>query len=374
MISLDNPVTLMHGDVKHALPQIPNHCVDAVVTDPPYALSMGGGTKTWDTYGAKAFAAWCESWGSECLRVAKPGAWLVAAGSARTAHRLTVGLEDAGWEIVDVIDWIYSSSFHRAVDLAARLERNGTPERIEELVGRATYVKSRREPFVLARAPMSRGVTNTIAEYGTATLDITSTDTESRAGPSNVVVSHDPQCVIDGLCVPWCVVQQLGPNAHLFPAFYWADKPSSSERPRVEVSPGEGTGKLSTIGELRHWVCRVCGVLTQSYMKKSQLYSSVPHPVCPHDDWKALNPGDYADVIAHNTVKPLSLMRWFVRLVSLSGGVILEPFAGSGSTVEAAVLERRRVIAVERDASSIQLVRSRLRRSQCRQIDQLASV
>jgi DNA modification methylase len=374
MISLDNPVSLLHGDVADALLLIPDNCIDAVCTDPPYALDMGGGTKGWDSYGARAFAAWCESWAAEALRVAKPGAWMVAAGSARTAHRLTQGIEDAGWEIVDVIDWLYSSSFHRAVNLEARLTKNNTPERIQEMIGRATYVKSRREPFVLARAPMSGGLTNTIAEWGTATLDVTSTDTSSNAGPSNVVVSHDPQCEIGGLCVSWCAVSQLGPNGHLFPAFYWSDKPSSAERPRVEVAPGEGTGKLSTIGELRHWKCRVCGVLTQSYMRKSQTFSSVPHPVCPHNDWVPLNPNHYADEIAHNTVKPLSLMRWLIRLISFRGGLILEPFAGSGSTVEAAVLERRRIIAVERDASSIQLVQSRLRRAQCRRVDQLASV
>lgn len=374
MIELSSSVSVLHGDVKHALPMIPDNCVDAVVTDPPYALSMGGGTKGWDSYSARAFSAWCEEWGGQCLRVAKPGAWMVAAGSARTSHRLTSGLEDAGWEIVDVIDWLYSSSFHRAIDLSARLAKNGTPDRIQDMAGRATYVKSRREPFVLARAPMPGGLTNTIAEWGTATLDITSTDTPSNAGPSNVVVSHDPQCEIGGLCVSWCVVSQLGPNGHLFPAFYWSDKPSSAERPRVEVAPGEGTGKLSTIGELRHWICRVCGVLTQSYMRKSQTYSSVPHPVCPHDDWAPLNPNDYADEIAHNTVKPLSLMRWFIRLISFRNSLILEPFAGSGATVESAVLERRRIIAIERDAGSIQLVRSRLRRAQCRLVDQLASV
>lgn len=373
MISLDSHVTVLHGDVKDALPQIPDECVDAIITDPPYALSMGGGTQTWDTYSAKAFEGWCAEWGEQCLRIVKPGAWLVAAGSARTSHRLTSGLENAGWQILDVIDWIYASSFHRAVDLAARLEKNGTPERISELEGRASFVKSRREPFVLARAPMPDGLINTVADYGTATLDITSTDTPTGAGPSNVVVSHTPMCEEGGPCVSWCPVSQLGPNAHLFPAFYWASKPSYAERPRVEVEAGQGTKKLSTIGELRHWKCRVCGGLTHSYMKKSSAFSSVPHPTCDHDDWEPLNPNDFASEIAHNTVKPLSLMRWFVRLLTFKNSLILEPFAGSGSTVEASVLERRRIIAVEQDAPSIQLVRARLRRAQCRLIDQLVA-
>lgn len=370
MISLDSPVALLHGAVEDALAHIPTNSVDAVVTDPPYALDMGGGTSHWDRYGSRAFASWCEKWSAECLRTAKPGAWMLAASSARTVHRLTQGMEDAGWQIIDGIDWIYPVSFHRAVDLPVRLAKAGASEEIIDSVeGRSTALKSRREPFVLARAPLDGGLIPTVIKHGTATLDVESTASESGSWPCNVVFSHSELCVEDGACHPGCPVAELGVNAPLFPAFYWCDKPTTAERPKVEVEIGQGTGKLSTIGEVRRWRCRVCKLVTHSYMKKGATYSSVPHQVCDHNDYEPLKINDFVSEISHNTVKPLKLMRWMIRLVSKPRDTILEPFVGSGTTVEASVLERRRVVAVERDLSSIELTRSRLRRSRCLPLD-----
>lgn len=366
MISLDSQITLLHGAVEDALQFVPDNSADAVVTDPPYALDMGGGTAHWDRYSARGFAKWCELWSRECLRIAKPGAWMLAASSARTVHRLTQGMEDAGWQIIDGIDWVYPVSFHRAVDLPVRLEKAGaSAEVISSVEGRASSLKSRREPFVLARAPLEGGLITTVIKHGTATLDVESTASESGSWPSNLVFSHSELCAEGGACYPGCPVAELGVNAPLFPCFYWCDKPTAAERPKVEVEVGKGTGKLSTIGEVRRWVCSECWLLTHSYMKKGATYSSVPHKVCDHDSYVPLKINDYVSEISHNTVKPLKLMRWMIRLTTRPGSTILEPFAGSGTTVEASVLERRRVIAVERDLSSIELTRSRLRRSRC---------
>jgi DNA modification methylase len=366
MISLDSHITLLHGAVEDALSFIPDNSVDAVCTDPPYALDMGGGTAHWDRYSARGFATWCESWSRECLRIAKPGSWMLAASSARTVHRLTQGMEDAGWQIIDGIDWVYPVSFHRAVDLPVRLTKAGASEEvIDSVSGRATSLKSRREPFVLARAPLDGGLISTVIKHGTATLDVESTASESGSWPSNLVFSHSEFCVEGGSCFPGCPVAELGVNAPLFPCFYWCDKPTNAERPKVEVEVGKGTGKLSTIGEVRRWVCAECGLLTHSYMKKGSTYSSVPHQVCDHDSYVPLKINDFVSEISHNTVKPLKLMRWMIRLITRPGSTVLEPFAGSGSTVEAAVEERRQVIAIERDLSSIELTRFRLRRSRC---------
>jgi site-specific DNA-methyltransferase (adenine-specific) len=377
MISLDSPVSLLHGAVEDALQYVPDNCADAVVTDPPYALAMGGGTKGWDDYSPRGFAAWCELWSAECLRIAKPGAWMLAASSARTVHRLTQGMEDAGWQIIDAIDWVYPLSLHRAISLPTRLAKAEVdPAVIDSVAGRSTALQSRREPFVLARAPLERGLLNTVATYGTATLDVVSTAAESGSGPSNLVFSHSELCVEGGDCYPGCPHAALGIHASMFPAFYWCDKPTSAERPRVEVEVGKGTGKLSTIGENRRWKCRVCNLLTHSYMKRGSTYSSVPQKVCPHYDedpanYEPLRINDYVSEISHNTVKPLRLMRWMIRLTSKPGDTILEPFSGSGTTTEAAVLERRRVIAIERDIDSIELTRSRLRRSHCSRLDRI---
>jgi DNA modification methylase len=92
---------IIHGDCLKKMKKLPDNSVDAVITDPPYGLEFMG--KHWDR-GVPGVAFW-----KEALRVAKPGAHLLAFGGTRTSHRLTSAIEDAGWEIRDCILWIYGS-------------------------------------------------------------------------------------------------------------------------------------------------------------------------------------------------------------------------------------------------------------------------
>jgi site-specific DNA-methyltransferase (adenine-specific) len=365
VIDLKHPVTLMHGAVEDALQLIPDNSVSAVLTDPPYNLAMGGGTEGWDAI--KNFPQWCELWGSEALRVTKPGGWIIAFGSGKTWHDLATGLDKAGWDILDSIIWHYPSGFMRGVDIPARLAAAGSPERAAQMRGRGTALHSRHEPAIFARAPLKGGLVSTVAEHSTATLGLDDCRLPNGSDPPNVLVSHSPFCggTEDGLeCVEGCPVPWMGANLEYFPTFRFEGKPSKDERPRVQVEAGEGTKRLTTLGQIRAWKCSVCGVITQSYMKSGSKYSNRPHPVCSHDSYEPLTE-NFSSVIAHNTVKPLGLMRWLVRLLTLPGDRVLEPFSGSGSTVEACVLEGREVVAVERDLSSIELTRVRLRRQGC---------
>lgn len=367
MVSLDHPVTLLHGAVEDALALIPDNSVSAVITDPPYALNMGGQTAGWDKYSMAEFAKWCELWGSECLRVTKPGGFLIAFGSGKTWHRLTQGLEDAGWDILDSINWLYPSGFMRGVPLAARLEKVGFSEAAFETAGRGTALHSRHEPAIFARAPLKGSLMETVAEHRTGTLGLDDCRLSNGGDPPNVIVQHSPMCggEEDGLpCVDGCPVPKLGANLEYFPTFRFSSKPNNAERPFVQVEAGEGTKKLTTLGQVRAWVCSVCGVYTQSYMGSGSKYSNRPHPVCDHESYEPVNE-NFSSKIKHNTVKPLDLMRWLVRLLTMPGDRVLEPFSGSGSTVEAAVLEGREIVAVERDIKSIELTRVRLRRQGC---------
>lgn len=155
----DSPkVTVYAGDCLDILRELPDASVHAVVTDPPYNLSSiskrwsgenvqntpamdtpegsvwarkarGFMGKEWDGFDTPlAFQAWCQEWAAECLRVLTPGGFLVAFGGTRTFHRLTCGIEDAGFEIRDSIGygtgggdakeaapsllaWVYGSGF-----------------------------------------------------------------------------------------------------------------------------------------------------------------------------------------------------------------------------------------------------------------------
>ena len=101
-------LTLYLGDCIEVMKSLPANSVDALVADPPYALGFMG--KEWDTHASpQAFQQWCETWGREALRVLKPGAHVVVFGGTRSSHRLTSGIEDAGFEIRDSLMWLYGS-------------------------------------------------------------------------------------------------------------------------------------------------------------------------------------------------------------------------------------------------------------------------
>lgn len=112
-----SPFTLHLGDCLDALRQLPDASVDAVVTDPPYGLSFMG--KKWD-YDVPSVEVW-----AECLRVLKPGGHLLAFAGTRTQHRMAVRIEDAGFEIRDMIAWVYGSGFPKSLDVSKAIDRRG---------------------------------------------------------------------------------------------------------------------------------------------------------------------------------------------------------------------------------------------------------
>ena len=394
-------VTLHLGDCLDVLPALADASVDAIVTDPPYGIGFMG--KQWDTPGsfvercpAKAgafdhvggnhnpsnaadavrtrrteaarFGQWCGLWAPELLRVLKPGGHLVAFGSPRTYHRLTVALEDAGFEIRDSLHWIYGSGMPKGQNIGKAIDRQRN-DRSEVLrvtafltqcensmvpvttpatnAGRQwqgwnTQLSPAHEPIVLARK--STGYNTTMAnvlEHGTGAINVDACRTEAgqdyrekcasvvgiasprnsdtlgewtgaredsahAAGrwPTNVLLGHGPGCVDDGNCQGACPVAEMNRQSsgasRFFPVFRYEAKAPSSERPRL------------------------------------------------------------ADGTAHTTVKPLNLMSWLVRLVTPPGGLVLDPFAGSGATLEAAVAEGFHVVGVELDPKHAELCVQRL--------------
>lgn len=114
-------VTLLHGDCLDLLPTLEAGSVDSIVCDPPYGLSFMG--KGWD-YGVPGVPFW-----EAALRVAKPGAMLLAFGGTRTHHRLTCAIEDAGWEIRDCLMWLYGQGFPKSHNISAAIDKAAGAER-----------------------------------------------------------------------------------------------------------------------------------------------------------------------------------------------------------------------------------------------------
>lgn len=108
-------VQVIHGDCLEVLRGMADCSVDSIVTDPPYGLSFMG--KRWD-YDVPGVEVW-----SECLRVLKPGGHLLAFAGTRTQHRMAVRIEDAGFEIRDMIAWVYGSGFPKSLDVSKAIDQ-----------------------------------------------------------------------------------------------------------------------------------------------------------------------------------------------------------------------------------------------------------
>lgn len=133
MITNDG-VKLIHGDCLEALKGMPDNSVDSIVTDPPYGLSFMN--KKWD-YDVPEQAIW-----EECLRVLKPGGHLLAFAGTRTQHRMAVRIEDAGFEIRDMIAWVYGSGFPKSLDVSKAIDKANGERRRERRLRFTEWMRS----------------------------------------------------------------------------------------------------------------------------------------------------------------------------------------------------------------------------------------
>jgi DNA modification methylase len=317
---------MLQGDCIEVMAGLEESSVDAVVCDPPYGI--GWQNERWDSgaireaaarrgHGragaSESFEAWCGMWGEECLRVMKPGAYLVAFGAARTHHRLACGLESAGLEIRDTLMWLYGNG-------ALRSRRHPG--------GRLTMLKPAVEPIVLARRPLQGTTTETIERHGTGALNAEACRVNGRL-PANLVLSHQDRCE-EGRCAAGCPVELLDDQADGHrdgrrpgpSRFFYCAKASRAERDAgCEALPHEAFDMFSGFGR-----------------RATDTETGNPHP----------------------TVKPLELMRWLVRLVCPVTGLVLDPFMGSGTTGVAAALEGRRFCGIELAESYLKIAAARI--------------
>ncbi|MBX6768940.1 MAG: hypothetical protein IRY90_17610 [Actinomadura rubrobrunea] len=366
----DGTVTVHLGDCLAILPTIPDASVDAVVTDPPYELGFMG--RAWD---ASGIAYNPRVWG-ECLRVLKPGGHLLAFGGTRTYHRLTVAIEDAGFTIRDSLHWIYGSGMPKGSDVAKAVDRAGgaspaeqarilkaarlraglTREQVAEAVGCSTdrgrqwegwhtALKPAHEPIVLARAPLAGTVAETVLAHGTGALNIDACRIEAGRWPTNIMFSHLPDCGPEdgGPCSEGCPVAEL-------------DRQSGMRRAGGDITGREPSAKFSG----------AYGVIKGRTPYSGRGDNGGASRFFPVFRYQAKAPSRerprLPDGTAHTTVKPLALMRWLVRLATPPGGVILDPFAGTGTTGEAAAAEGMRALLIEREEPYAELIKQRLDR------------
>jgi site-specific DNA-methyltransferase (adenine-specific) len=398
------------GDCRDIMRTLPDNSVDAIVSDPPYGLSFMG--KEWD-HGVPGVEFW-----TEALRVAKPGAHLVAFGGTRTYHRLAVAIEDAGWEVRDCLSWLYGSGFPKSKNVALSIDKgeghpnrgraiptasryqNATEEHLtsnpvdtyepktdaaKQWDGWGTALKPAWEPIVLARKPLVGTVAANVTQYGTGGINVDG----CRIGTDTVTINtFDNGAKPFGGAVgePYTMRTQVG----RWPANVCLDEDAAgmldaqagergaqgkaSGPTLIEGSTSHSRGKFNGVADTPFYgdaggpsrffytakVSRkereagLDGMPTkvQKLPGKSTGYNPITGEVTHGYTGEARN--------HHPTVKPIALMRWLCRLVTPPGGLILDPFNGSGSTGCAAVLEGFRYLGCELEAEYVEIARRRI--------------
>jgi site-specific DNA-methyltransferase (adenine-specific) len=408
-------LTLHHGDCLSVLRNLPDCSVDSVVTDPPYGLSFMG--KRWD-YDVPSVEIW-----AECLRVLKPGGHLLAFAGTRTQHRMAVRIEDAGFEIRDMIAWVYGSGFpksldvSKAIDKAAGAEREvirtqmtahstagkglsnelderpwmtkarelgyhehagnipATPE-AKQWEGWGTALKPALEPITVARKPLIGTVAENVLQHGTGAINVDA----CRVGTEDKI---DFERKENGITQSgWKDVNRNPYEQHSqgrWPANFIHD--GSEEVVGLFPQAGGGFGKRggrngATVGDYGMGATMETVGYGDSGSAARFFYCAKASKADRDEGCEGLEAkqvfgdegGTYQGLSNskkpscnhHPTVKPTDLMRYLCRLVTPPSGTVLDPFMGSGSTGKAAMLEGFAFVGIEREAEYVEIAKARI--------------
>lgn len=378
---------IFHGDCLEVLRTLPDNSVDAVVTDPPYGLSFMG--KRWD-YDVPSVEVW-----AECLRVLKPGGHLLAFAGTRTQHRMAVRIEDAGFEIRDMIAWVYGSGFPKSLDVSKAIDKAAGAEREKVLVptkpgntrgdrgvsyagesfsgftdisepitdaarqwaGWGTALKPALEPITVARKPLGGTVAENVLAHGTGALNIDGCRVGTEGGAKWVPQGDKGDAGQFGGGIKDGGIEVV-PGLGRWPANLIHD--GSDEV--VALLPGEGDKSAA-----RFMYCAKASKKDRDeglehmeavHRPNGNKWTDQDYRVARGERPPSAESGPRRNI--HPTVKPTDLMRYLCRLVTPPGGVVLDPFMGSGSTGKAAMLEGFQFIGIERDAEYLEIARARI--------------
>jgi DNA modification methylase len=377
---------LFDEECLHALKQLPDDSIDALVTDPPYGLSQEPDIvevmQHWingDTYVHHSKGFMGKSWDSfvpgpeywrECFRVLKPGAHGLVFAGTRTQDLMSISLRFAGFEIRETVMWLHGQGFPKSLDISKAIDKAAgvaitapaSPE-AKKWAGFGTALKPAYEPIIMVRKPIAeKNVAANVLKYGTGGINIDASrvasegkdleklqnewnrewndnsgelgkrySQESRVSgvkpvqgrfPANLLLSHNEDCVDE--CTPGCAVSMLGEPAR----FFYTPKASKSEK-------NAGCEGLPE---------RNAGVKNDSGRGFSE--TAPNKPILMHNH--------------HPTVKSLKLMEYLTRMITPPGGIVLDPFMGSGSTGLAAVRLGNSFIGIEKELDYYKIAVSRI--------------
>ena len=319
-------INLLHGDCLEQMKTLDDNSVDSIVSDPPYGISFMA--KKWD-YDVPKVEVW-----KEAMRVLKPGGHALIACGTRTQHRMVVNIEDAGFEIRDVVSWIYGSGFPKSLNIHKKDER--CPE------GWGTALKPSSEFFTLCRKPLSeKTIAANVLKWGTGGINIDACRVGSEERPvmkrTNTVVSASS---MSGSSTG-ATSSGESTNQGRFPANLIHDGSQEVLELFPETDQGSAARFFKTINDLDDVTETDFGNMRAFYCAKASK--------------KDRNEGNN-----HPTVKPTALMAYLCRLITPTGGVVLDPYMGSGSTGKAAVQEGFSFVGCELDKDYFDIATARV--------------
>jgi DNA modification methylase len=356
--------------------------VDAIVTDPPYGLGFMG--KAWDK-GVPSVEVW-----QAAYRVLKPGGYLLAFAGTRTQHRMCSAIEDAGFEIRDMIAWVYGSGFPKSLDVSKAIDKAAGQVRATEYEpnyanatfgkgfgggkhgavseppvtaaaaawqGWGTALKPALEPITVARKPLVGTVAENVLAHGTGAINVDGCRVEAECGGrplrevsalrsdvqyrGNALLGRVDGSLASSKAVgatdlgrwPANLIHDGGDFLGEASRFFYCAKASKRDR-------DEG---LESMG----------AKLAMRYGEQGQGPSAQQTPRKPVEQRNI-----------HPTVKPTDLMRYLCRLVTPPGGTVFDPFMGSGSTGKAALREGFQFVGCEISTEYFEIAHARLRSEQ----------
>ncbi len=398
------------GDCLEAMRTMADNSVDSVVTDPPYGIRFMG--KSWDgadiegraayrasmpshavacgaigghrsiaaeagkydltPAGMRAFQAFTFEWATECLRVLKPGGYLLSFAAPRTYHHMAVGIEMAGFEIRDQIMWVFGSGFPKSHNLKGEHD------------GWGTALKPAHEPICMARKPIPNTVAANVETHGTGAINIDACRIHSddakggeysqrRMAPGHVVNStgaykQDVQFI--GAMKPgrW-PANLIHDGSDAVVAMFPTEAGAAASVTGTEPTANGFSGAVSYSGMRK----RVPGAFHGdsgsaarffycAKTSRADRHEGLVNPGAQFKKGTTLRKVALTDTKGNNhpTVKPTDLMAYLLRLVTPVGGIALDPFMGSGSTGKAAMREGFNFIGCEQDPAYMAIARARI--------------
>ena len=374
-------IKLLKGNCLEQMKSLPDNSVDSIVTDPPYGISFMA--KKWD-YDVPSVEVW-----QEAMRVLKPGGHALIACGTRTQHRMVVNIEDAGFEIRDVVSWIYGSGFpkslniSKAIDKAAGAERevvgidksiarkdgrrgdsmgrqqgqNGeitapATEAAKQWDGWGTALKPSCEFFTLCRKPLSEStIAKNVLKWGTGGINIDG----CRVGNDDIKTTYN--------MTAWrekegrADIPEANNSTSTHQGRFPANLIHDGSQEVLDLFPETKSGAMKpTLTKALGYHGNGSGYVAQQEASQG---SAARFFYCPKASKKDRDEGlptkseilESSEIMGNNhpTVKPTALMQYLCRLITPTGGVVLDPYMGSGSTGKAAVKEGFGFVGCELD-------------------------